>query len=121
MAKPTARKAADPNEALLQSIDTTGSKRAKRGVRAGLREGEVRVTCIFTEEQNAVLHDWARTTGRTFREVTMAMADLYINTTVKGYVDGGGKLKLGKDQQPTNGYESFYDDTSQEDPFAKYF
>ena len=121
MAKPTARKAADPNEALLQSIDTTGSKRAKRGVRAGLREGEVRVTCIFTDAQNRLLHDWAKTTGRTFREVAMAMADLYVSQTIKGYVDGGGKLKRSAGSEPPTGYESFYEEETGEDPFAKYF
>ena len=121
MAKPTARKAADPNEVLLQGLSSTESKRAKRGVRAGLRSGETRVTCIFTDEQNRILHDWARTTGRTFREVTMAIADLYINATVKGYVDGGGKLKRDPDSEPPAGYEHFYEEEAGEDPFAKYF
>jgi hypothetical protein len=120
MAKPAARRAADPNEVLLQSLDTS-NKRAKRGVRAGLRDGETRVTCIFTDEQNTLLHDWAKTTGRTFREVTMAMADLYVREVVSGYVDGGGRLKLGKDQQPPKGYESYYEEDAGEDPFAKYF
>lgn len=86
MAKAAAAKA---HEAIA---DKPAYKPATSGVKAGLREGETRITCIFREDQSQVLHDWAKTTGRTFREVCIAMADAYIENTIRPATSGNRKL-----------------------------
>ena len=65
---------------------------AKRGVNAGLRQGETRITCIYRQDQSQVLHDWAKTTGRTFRQVCLAMADRYIEEVIRPATSGDHKL-----------------------------
>lgn len=52
-------------------------------VTTGLREGETRVTCVFGEAESQVLHDWANTTGRTFREVCIHMVGRYIADVIR--------------------------------------
>lgn len=80
-----------------------------RGVNAGLRQGETRITCIYRKDQNRVLHDWAKTTGHTFREVCLAMADRYIDEVVRPATSGDFKLRRGK-EEPPEAYADLYDE-----------
>lgn len=118
MAKQAARVATDANAAILNSFAKTD--KPKTGVKAGLREGESRVTCVLTDEQNQLLHDWAKTTGRTFREVTMSMAYKYIDEVIAMAVDDGMKLERGE-KEPPERYADWYKDDASEDKFARYF
>ncbi len=77
-------------------------------VKTGLREGETRVTCIFTDEQNQVLHDWAKTTGHTFREVCLAMADNYIESTIRLATKKKGGLTCPALTTPPDEYADLY-------------
>lgn len=120
MAKPTARAATDANAAILGNLKQKNG-RPKSGAKAGLREGESRVTCVMADDQSELLHDWARMTGRTFREVTMAMADLYIEQVIGKYVSDGGKVERNKDKEPPEKYADMYEDGAAEDKFARYF
>lgn len=119
MAKGAPRNAA---AALLagQQQQADDYKPPKSGVKAGLREGETRITCIFTDEQSQLLHDWAKTTGRTFREVCLAMADRYIDEVIFMATDDGVRLKRG-DKEPPERYVSIYEAEDAEDKFARYF
>lgn len=114
--KPTARRAADPNAALLGSM----GKAKRHGVKAGLKQGETRVTCIFTDDMNKVLHDWAKTTGRTFREVTMAMGERYIDEVIRQAAADGLKLNASRGVVPEE-YAELYTDEEAPDPFSRYF
>lgn len=119
MAKPTARAATDPNAVMIGNLKK--ADRPKTGVKAGLREGESRVTCVMHDDQNELLHDWAKMTGRTFREVTIAMADLYIEQVIGKFAEDGGKVKRNPDKEPPARYADLYADDATEDKFAKYF
>lgn len=114
MAKGAPRNAA---AALLADQKPAEYKPAKSGVKAGLREGETRITCIYREDQSQVLHDWAKTTGRTFREVCLAMADAYIEEVIRPATSGDRKLKA-KDEPPKE-YADMYQDTP--DEWAQFF
>jgi len=115
ISKPTARRATDPNAALLGSM---GQKR--HGVKAGLKQDEIRVTCIFTDDMNKVLHDWAKTTGRTFKEVTMVMCERYIDEVIRQAASDGLKLNAADGQIPAD-YADLYKDETAPDPFSRYF
>ena len=91
---------------------------ATKGVKAGLKAGESRITCIFRDEQSKVLHDWAKTTGRTFREVCLAMADHYIENVIRPATSGERKLKAKGDAPET--YADMYD-TDTPDEWAQFF
>ena len=124
--KPEARTATDPNAALLGNMRKSVEERSEKptnGVRKGLRDGELRVTCILGEQQNEVLHDWAKVSGRTFREVCMSMADKYIEDVIAQYVKDGGKLRTREDgAEPPSDYADLYDEgTPVDDKFARYF
>lgn len=114
--KPTARRATDPNAALLGNMGQT----KRKGVKAGLKKNETRVTCIFTDDMNKVLHDWAKTTGRTFREVTLAMADRYIDEVIRKAAADGLKLNAPSGETPED-YKDLYQDEEKPDPFSRYF
>lgn len=118
MAKQAARVATDANAAILNSFAKTD--KPKTGVKAGLRVGESRVTCVLSDDQNQILHDWAKTTGRTFREVTMAMADRYIEEVIAAAAKDGVKLERGE-KEPPEAYANLYKDDASEDKFARYF
>lgn len=99
MAKGTPRSATAANAILQQAaapqpepVEEPEYRPAKRGVNAGLRQGETRITCIYRQDQSQVLHDWAKTTGRTFREVCLAMADKYIEEVIRPATSGDRKL-----------------------------
>ena len=115
MAKGAPRNAAAALLATQQA--TTEYQPPKSGVKAGLREGETRITCIMREDQSQVLHDWAKTTGRTFREVCLAMADHYIEDVIRPATSGDRKLKT-KDKQP-EAYTDLYADAP--DEWAQFF
>lgn len=119
MVKQAARVATDANAAILNSF-AKKDERPKTGVKAGLREGESRVTCVLSDAQNAVLHDWAKTTGRTFREVTMSMADRYIEEVIAAAAKDGVKLERGE-KEPPEAYADLYKADAEEDKFARYF
>lgn len=120
MAKQQARTATDANAAILSSF-AKKEERPKKGVKVGLRLGETRVTCVLSDAQNQVLHDWAKTTGRTFREVTMAMADKYIGEVIGGaFAASGGKLKRGE-KEPPEEFAQLYETEADEDEFAEFF
>ena len=119
MAKQQARTATDANAALLTRF-TKKEERPKKGVKAGLREGESRVTCVLSDAQNQVLHDWAKTTGRTFREVTISMADKYIADVIAAAAKDGVKLERGENEPPEQ-YADLYKADAAEDKFARYF
>ena len=91
----------------------------KKGVKAGLRQGETRITCIFRDDQNQVIHDWARTTGRSFREVTIAMADYYIDNVVRRAAKDG-KCLISREAELPEAYADLYD-TNVSDTYAQYF
>lgn len=118
--KPTARRATDPNAALLGSMGAS-TPRPRKGVKAGLRDGESRITCVLKDEQSQVLHDWAKTTGRTFREITLAMADRYIAEVIEQYGRDGGKLKRQGVEPPATYAHLYAEDETEEDEFARYF
>lgn len=100
--------------------DTPTSYRpAKSGVKAGLREGETRITCIYREDQSQVLHDWAKTTGRTFREVCLAMADRYIEEVIRPATSGERKLK--RTGEPPEAYADLYEMEASADEWAQFF
>lgn len=111
--RPAARKATSGDVA-AQLIQQK-APRAKRGVKAGLKDGETRVTCVLTEDQSKVLHDFAKTNGRTFREVTMAMADRYIAEVIKPYAEAGHRLRRQPGVEPPETYVDFYEDTDTDD------
>lgn len=92
-------------------------KPATKGVKAGLKPGETRITCIYRDEQGQVLHDWAKTTGRTFREVCLAMADHYIEEVIRPATSGDRKLKA-KGDVPEE-YADLYAETP--DEWAQFF
>lgn len=114
MAKGAPRNAA---AALLQEQRADEYKPAKKGVNAGLREGETRITCIYRQDQSRVLHDWAKTTGRTFREVCLAMADRYIEEVIRPATSGDHKLKT--TGEPPEAYADLYADAP--DEWAQFF
>jgi len=120
MTKQTARTATDANAAMLANLKPK-TERPKTGVKAGLRVGESRVTCVMADDQNELLHDWAHMTGRTFREVTMAMADLYIEQVIGKFAEDGGKVKRNPDKEPPERFAHLYEDEAAADEFAKYF
>ena len=60
---------------------------------AGLRQGDVRVTCVLTEEQAQILRDFAKTAGVTFREVCQSMASKYIDVVVRPQCAKGLRLR----------------------------
>lgn len=119
MAKPTARAATDPNAVMIGNLKKT--ERPKTGVKAGLRDGESRVTCVMRDDQSELLHDWAKMTGRTFREITIAMADLYIDQVIGKFVEDGGKIRSREGGTPPASYSDMYDESASVDEFAKYF
>ena len=106
--------------AILQQPQQTEYRPDKRGVKAGLREGETRITCIYREDQSQVLHDWAKTTGRTFREVCLAMAGRYIEEVVRPATSGDRKLKVGK-VEPPEAYADLYETEPTADEWAQFF
>lgn len=77
-------------------------------VKSGLREGETRVTCVFGEDENQVLHDWANTTGRTFREVCIHMVDHYINDVIRKAVKKNVGLTCQAMTLPPDEYADLY-------------
>ena len=85
---------------------------AKSGNNAGLRQGETRITCIFRQDHSKVLHDWAKSTGHTFREVCLMMADRYIEEVVRPATRGERKLKNTGDVPEA--YADMYDATPDE-------
>lgn len=88
----------------------TKAPRAKRGVKAGLKDGETRVTCVMTDDMSQVLHDFAKTYGKTFREVTMKMADSYIETYVRRSIEKDGKMRTVRGAKPPIDYEYLYEE-----------
>ena len=116
---------ADPDdqerESAIQVHTTYNDKPAYRpatkGVKAGLKQGETRTTCIFRDEQSRVLHDWAKTTGRTFREVCLSMAHLYIEQVVRPATSGDRKL-INTGDIP-EAYAEMYDEAP--DQWAQFF
>ena len=103
-----------------EEVDGDGEyKPAKHGVKAGLREGETRVTCVFREDENRVLHDWAKTTGRTFREVCLAMCGTYIETVIKRAAEDGVRLNSYSEMPPSN-FTDLYEVIGA-DRFERYF
>ena len=128
MAKGAPRNAA---EAILQSADSSTASSldlpgveveyqpAKKGVKAGLRPGETRITCIYRDDQSQVLHDWAKTTGRTFREVCLAMADRYIEEVIRPATSGKKKLK--RTSEPPEAYIDLYETEASADEWAQFF
>lgn len=124
--KPAARTATDPNAALLDNMRKSVEERSEKptnGVRKGLRDGELRVTCILGEQQNEVLHDWAKLSGRTFREVCISMADHYIADVIGQFVKDGNKLRTRKEgAEPPSDYVDLYEESKpSDDKFAQYF
>jgi len=105
-----------------EEVDGDGEhKPAKQGVKAGLREGETRITCVFGEDENQVLHDWAKLTRRTFREVCIAMVRLYINSTISSAIAKTGvKLNVTSGRNVPKQYSNLYNDEDS-DVFAKCF
>ncbi len=94
------------------------SKRPTTGARSGLRDGETRVTIVLSDDLNAVLHDWARASGRTWREVCMVMAMRYVTDVVGAWVKDGHRLRR-KDGEPIpEAFADYYDDGP--DEIAKY-
>lgn len=116
--RPAARQATSGTVA-AQLMDAK-KPRAKRGVKAGLKDGETRVTCVLTDDQSQVLHDWAKTNNRTFREITMAMADRYIAEVIKPYADEGHKLRRQAGVEPPASYADFYEGGAADDMLDKY-
>ena len=106
-----------PRKALNDGTPTA-YKPATKGVKAGLKQGETRITCVFREDQSQVLHDWAKTTGRTFREVCLAMAERYIDEVIRKAAGEGLTLKHGA-KEPPEAYADLYGDTP--DQWAKFF
>lgn len=107
-----------------EEVDGDGEyKPVKQGVKAGLREGETRVTCVFGEDENQVLHDWARLTRRTFREVCVAMVQSYIDGTISGALARTGtKLIATNGRDVPKAYIHFYNDgDGDDDMFAACF
>lgn len=98
---------------VVTSYGEPAYKPAKRGNNAGLRQGETRITCIFRKDQSQVLHDWAKTTGHTFREVCLSMAERYIDEVIQPAVQGDRKLKRGK-VEPPEVYADLYNATPDE-------
>ena len=96
----------------------TAYKPATRGAKTGLKQGETRVTCILREDQSQVLHDWARTTGRTFREITLAMAERYIEEVIREAASVGLNVRQGA-KEPPEAYADLYGDAP--DQWAKFF
>lgn len=90
------------------------------GVRVGLRPGELRVTCVLSDIQNDLLHAWSATSGRTFRQVTMAMADFYIENVIGMAVRDGVKLKRSEGKEPPVDYSEWYE-SEFNDPYAEFF
>ena len=104
-----------------EEVDGDGEyKPAKHGVKAGLREGETRVTCVFKEDETRVLHDWAKTTGRTFREVCLAMCGTYIETVIKRAAEDGVRLNLSDNEMPPSNFTYLYESVGA-DRFERYF
>lgn len=94
--------------------------RAKRGVKAGLKDGETRVTCVLTDDQNQILHDWAKQNNRTFREVTMAMAERYIAEVIQPFAESGRKLRAQAGKVPPATYADYYEDDTTADMLADF-
>lgn len=99
----------------IETVDGAGGSS-----RTGLRDGEIRVTCIFTDEQNALLHDWAHTAGKDWREVTLAMADRYIKDVIEKYAEEGGKLRKSPKFAPEV-ERTLLADKYEADPFEEFF
>ena len=98
--------------------DDDGYIPAKNGVRANLREGELRVTCVIREDQSKVLHDWGKTAGRTFREVCISMAEHYITNVISV---AAAKHKLNcTDGNPPEDYAYLYGEQP-DDCWAEWF
>ena len=120
MAKGTPRGISAASAILQQPQQPDEYKPDRRGVKAGLRQGETRITCIYREDQSQVLHDWAKTTGRTFREVCLAMADRYIEEVIKPATSGDRKLRKGK-AEPPEAYADLYEAEPTADEWAQFF
>lgn len=120
MAKGTPRSATAAQSILQQTAPPEADeyRPAKKGVNAGLRKGETRITCIYRQDQSQVLHDWAKTTGRTFREVCIAMADRYIDEVIRPATSGDRKLNNTGDVPEA--YADLYD-TETPDEWAQFF
>lgn len=101
---------AETKKAVVDNGTLKPYKPAKKGVNAGLKQGETRITCIFRQDQSHVLHAWAKTTGHTFREVCLAMADRYIEEVIRPATSGDRKLKRGTAEPPET-YADLYDAT----------
>ena len=86
MAKMAARsaRAAFANE--MQGEDRRPSER-------GLREGDTRMSCVVRKDQAQVLHDWARTAGKSFREVCVTMIDRYVAEVIERAHEDGIELR----------------------------
>jgi hypothetical protein len=67
-----------------------------------------------------VLHDWAKTNNRTFREITMAMASRYIAEVIKPYAESGHKLRAQAGQVPPATYADYYESATMDDLLADF-
>lgn len=111
--KPAARKATGGD--MAAQLIQAKAPRPKKGVKAGLKDGETRVTCVLTDDQSQVLHDWAKTNNRTFREITLAMANRYIAEVIKPYAEQGHRLRRQAGVEPPATYTDFYEDAGTDD------
>lgn len=117
MSRPAARevKTASASKAVVGTM----TRKATRGVKAGLNPDESRVTCILKDEQNQILHDWARTTEQSFKEVCLAMAETYIQTVIAAAAADGAKVKRSVRKDPPAQYADLYEDETP-NLYAKY-
>lgn len=117
MPRPQARevKKADASKAVADSM----KKKVTHGVKAGLLPDETRITCIFKDSQNQLLHDWSRTTEQSFKDICLAMADLYIEQVIAKAAADGAKVKRSIKAEPPEQYIDLYED-DQPNVYAKY-
>ena len=117
MPRPQARevKKADASKAVADSM----KKKITHGVKAGLLPDEMRITFILKDAQNQILHDWARTTEQSFRNICIAMADMYIEQIIAKAAADGAKVKRSIKAEPPEQYIDLYED-EQPNPYAKY-
>ena len=115
--KPAARevRTANASAALAGGL----KQKAKHGIKAGLEPDESRITCIFKDDQNQLLHDWCRTTEQSFKAVCLAMANLYIEQVIRAAADEGAKVKRSIKSDPPEQYADLYEEPAP-DPYAKY-
>lgn len=120
MAKGTPRNATVAQVILQQAeAQEPTPEKPKKGVKAGLREGDTRITCIYRDEQNQILHDFAKTTGHSFRDVCVAMADHFIEEVIRPSTEEIGKLK--RNGEPPEVYADMYQDDETPDKWAHIF